>query len=885
MRIPLGPPLLALSVACGGGTLDLDDDTQRSCPAARVDLTTLAYEDALFLGSPGQTLVFRNGCTASSGDLVLELRVDGEAGFGLSTTSLTLAPGATSVVDVRYTPVGYGPAAATLVATTNDPDVPQLTVGLSATTDPDQDDDGFQAAEVGGDDCDDSDAAISPAGVEIWYDGVDQDCDGASDYDQDGDGFDRGPEGGDCNDVDATVNPEAAERDDLSDNDCDGWVDEDFVRPNDVLVTEVMADPVAVFDTSGEWFELQNVSARRVNLRGWLVTDYQGDSFTLSGDLNLDPGQRVVLAVSDDFDRNGGVRAEVVYDRDRFDLDNASDAIGLEVAGNTVTLLEYDVGWAVEAGASLSLDPAFATRDGATLGKNWCAASTRLAGGDAGTPGTANDVCTSVDHDGDGISVDDGDCDDANGAVYPGAPERWNGTDDDCDGTADNAKVAVTRSGYVDGYSGDRLSFWNSLSTGDIDGDGDLELMIGTINRGATRDGIVYTLDAADADTWAGDISAYTEASIEGVGTYNNQALLSPVQRDVDGDGKVDLVIGGTSRLTTGGMAVALYSNGSGIKGTMDTEDADAVWVGGLSIDNIRVASHLDMDGDGVAEIAYGDPGAIVSGFYSAGAAWLIDADGASGEYTLESDFVAKWAAGASTEMIGSTLEGGDLDGDGYDELIVCGRYADFVATNAGGCAILAGSKERPDGGTIDDEATALIGGTSFSDALGNTATLGLGDFDGDGELDLAVPSPAAGRVYVFMSVGALEGTWGIDDADVRIQATTGPTGFGTSVAVGDLDGDGTHDLAVGAPDSLYVEGYGADEVGRIWVWSGDSIGSRSSVRESDAMGWVDGEGVGGSFGWAMLIADLDGDGVDDLVAGEPSHRSGAGRVSILLHE
>jgi hypothetical protein len=89
----------------------------------------------------------------------------------------------------------------------------------------DQDADGSEL----GVDCDDTDAWTGPGADEIWYDGVDEDCDGLSDFDQDGDGFELDTEGGeDCDDTDAAVNPDAAEAwYDGADADCDGLSDFD----------------------------------------------------------------------------------------------------------------------------------------------------------------------------------------------------------------------------------------------------------------------------------------------------------------------------------------------------------------------------------------------------------------------------------------------------------------------------------------------------------------------------------------------------------------------------------------------------------------------------------------------------------------------------------
>ncbi len=89
--------------------------------------------------------------------------------------------------------------------------------------DGDQDEDGYDAEEAGGDDCDDEDGSISPARRETWYDGIDQNCDG-NDGDQDEDGYDAEEVGGrDCDDEDARQHPGAEDTPyDNYDQDCSG---------------------------------------------------------------------------------------------------------------------------------------------------------------------------------------------------------------------------------------------------------------------------------------------------------------------------------------------------------------------------------------------------------------------------------------------------------------------------------------------------------------------------------------------------------------------------------------------------------------------------------------------------------------------------------------
>ena len=240
----------------------------------------------------------------------------------------------------------------------------------------------------------------------------------------------------------------------------------------DLFISEIMANPEAVSDLDGEWFELYNPHARTFSLRGCRFVAADGDAFEITSDAVIGPWSRLVFGVNGSMDENGGADVDVVYDRLNFSLDNFEDQIRMvNASGVTISAVNYNRVWDREAGRSIQLDRSSHYISVAGMPSKWCLSSTEMPGGDLGTPHTVNEVCLISDWDDDGFTEEAGDCDDEKNTVFPGARERWDGLDNDCDGEVDDVREAGASS-HLEGRGDDHLGWYSAVSSGDINGDG-----------------------------------------------------------------------------------------------------------------------------------------------------------------------------------------------------------------------------------------------------------------------------------------------------------------------------------------------------------------------------------------------------------------------------
>ncbi len=209
-----------------------------------------------------------------------------------------------------------------------------------------------------------------------------------------------------------------------------------------------------------------------------------------------------------------------------------------------------------------------------------------------------------------------------------------------------------------------------------------------------------------------------------------------------------------------------------------------------------------------------------------------------------------------------------DIDGDGQPDLLVTAAW-DHTGADLGGRVFAVLSSER-------DELTreVLVGGFSTSwwstdEGAQLGRSLGCEDLDGDGIQEVLLGAPfadgadgdATGAVYVLQAPfqgGSVE-----EEALAVLEGVAADSYLGWSLDVGDLDGDGSPEVVAGAP--------GANGgLGAVGVW-GSNFALRTIYRGTESS----------RFGSTVRLADVDGDGVDDLVVGAPTLEGRAGEVTL----
>jgi len=512
----------------------------------------------------------------------------------------------------------------------------------------------------------------------------------------------------------------------------------------------------------------------------------------------------------------------------------------------------------------------------------------------SGRTSTASLMCE-PDIDGDGI----GDSHDTD-ADGDGIPNTYDGDPAIRDNIA-WGRMDADLGDFGAGFIGEDAGDWagHSLAgAGDVNGDGFDDILIGAYKdeeRGA-ESGQTY-LFLGSSSGWSGDADlSDADASFRGESAEDYSGYSVAVAGDVNGDGYDDILIGAYKDDDGGvnaGQTYLILGRASGW--TMDEElsDADASFVGesGGDYSGECVAGAGDVNGDGFDDIligAYGDS----EGGGTAGQTYLIfgKATGWVMDVSL-SGADASFLGEEGLDYSGGSVDGvGDVNGDGFDDIIIGASGNDEGGNSAGQAYLIMG---KASGWAMDvdlENASASFYGEAASDKAGY-AVSGAGDVNGDGLWDILIGAhqnteggSLAGQTYLIL--GKTSG-WTMDvnlsnsDASFMGEDENDMAGYAISGA-GDVNGDGYDDILIGA----YGDDDGGSSAGQTYLIYGRSTGWMMDVGLSNASASFVGED-GDDFSGRSLsgAGDVDGDGFDDILIGAYGDDNGgneAGRIYLL---
>jgi hypothetical protein len=365
---------------------------------------------------------------------------------------------------------------------------------------------------------------------------------------------------------------------------------------------------------------------------------------------------------------------------------------------------------------------------------------------------------------------------------------------------------------------------------------------------------------------------------------------------DINGDGFDDLLMNANNRQDGGtavGAVYVIFGSADLPTSTPDFSDLDGTngfilfgeFDGGSF--GSRMASG-DINGDDIEDVIFADPQASPFGRPSTAAAYVL-----FGQSTWSDTLrVADFDGSDGFRIYGGRYEdpeyvaSGDLNDDGFDEVIIGSDYSHDPDQFAGRTTILYGkSSGFPDQiSTLESEYGsygAKFKGTTTYDRFGHG--LATGDFNSDGKTDLIASAPyyhrnfqEKGRIYVvlgndstFSGTTTITGITDETNGFILSESSYGCCHYaGQEVKTGDTNGDGFDDIIIGTPNFYHSSSIG--RAGRVVVYRGNVSTTNESFGKTGGASYASINGIteDDKTGHALEVVDINLDGNEDILIG-----------------